>query len=323
MTATASTPAADASAPPAPVVGPVVLLLMAVAVASSAVTFIKLSQVDPFLLAGYRLVCAALVLSPVFFVLLHRHRHAYHWSHLRRSLLPALLLAVHFMSWNLAARWTTAPNGTLIVNLAPIAMPFFLWLFLREVLNRGEILGTLIAVGGLVLLKAGDFALGLDTLAGDVTAFLSMCVFAAYLTLGRKNRDFPSIWLYVIPLFFLAGLFCFAVGLPVVFFTGAEAVAGLGDIWLYPTREYIWILALTLIPTVIGHSGFNLSLRYLRGQVVTLCNTLQFVTASIIAYLVWGQAEAPSTVFFLAAPIVVAGAAISVRAQIKAADSGR
>ncbi|MGF1448816.1 MAG: DMT family transporter [Opitutales bacterium] len=316
------TPATETDGQPAPVVFPVLGLLLAVAVASSAVTFIKLSAVNPLLLAGYRLVLAALVLSPVFFVLLRKHREVYHWSHLRRSLTPALLLAVHFMSWNLAARWTTAPNGTLIVNLAPIAMPFFLWLFLREVLNRGEILGTVIAVGGLVLLKAGDFALGLDTLAGDVTAFLSMCVFAAYLTLGRKNRDFPSIWLYVIPLFFVAGLICFAVGVPVVLLTEAEAVTGQGDIWLYPKNEYIWILALTLIPTVIGHSVFNLALRRLRGQVVTLCNTLQFVSASAIAYFVWGEAEAPSTVFYFAAPIVVAGAVISVRAQIKAAESG-
>ncbi|MGF1483858.1 MAG: DMT family transporter [Opitutales bacterium] len=314
---TAATSGLALGSDPQPVVVPVLILMFGVVIASSAVTFIKLSNVNPILLAGYRLVLAALVLSPVFFNLRKRHRGVYGLDHLRRSIAPAILLAAHFITWNLAARWTTAPNGTLIVNLAPIAMPFFLYFFLREVLNRGEIIGTVIALGGLLLLKGGDFAIGKDTWRGDLMAFFSMCLFAAYMTLGRKNRDFPSIWLYVIPLFFISGLVCFAIGLPVVYLTPAEAVTGLGDLWLYPIREYVYILGLTLIPTIIGHSIFNLSLRRLRGQVVTLCNTGQFISASIIAYLVWGQAEAPSPMFFVAAPIVVTGVIVSVRAQMR------
>jgi drug/metabolite transporter (DMT)-like permease len=115
----------------------------------------------------------------------------------------------------------------------------------------------------------------------------------------------------------MAGLMCFAIGLPLVFLTGAEAVAGLGDVWVYPLGEYIPILGLTLIPTVVGHSMFNLALRRLRGQVVSLCNLGQFIPASLIAYAVWGAAEQPSPVFYFAVPIVVSGAILSIRAQAR------
>src|SRR5690606_10172094 len=105
-----------------------------------------------------------------------------------------------------AARLTFAAQATLIVNLVPVAMPFFLYSIVGERINRTEIIGTAIAIGGLVLLTAHDAFAGNGTLFGNALSFGSMLLFAWYLALGRLNRHFPSLWLYVVPIYLQAGV---------------------------------------------------------------------------------------------------------------------
>src|SRR5210317_1848569 len=86
-------------------------LLFGVFACSTAVILIKASTVHPLLLCGYRQVMAALILLPLFVRDLRRHRGTYTWHHLRRVLLPASMLAAHFVSWTVGARLTAAANA--------------------------------------------------------------------------------------------------------------------------------------------------------------------------------------------------------------------
>ena len=72
------------------------------------------------------------------------------------------------------------------------------------------------------------------------------------------------------------------------------------------------MVALAAIPTVCGHSLLNAAMRRIRGQIVSLCNVSQFVFASIMGFLLFG--EAPRALFYLASSIVVAGVVIVVMA---------
>lgn len=277
------------------------LLFLGVYACSTSAIFIRMSATDPFVLTALRLLIAFLFLLPVFLAQLRRHPGSFTGAHLRRTHAPALVLALHLMSWTLGARMTVVAQATLIVNLVPIALPFFLLWIAREKVNRAEVAGTALAVVGLMTLSIKDAVSGGGSIAGDAMCFVSMLLFALYLALGRKNRDFPSIWLYVIPVYGQAALVCLLAALP-----------RLSTFQSGSLREWSIMVALAAIPTVCGHSLLNAAMRRIRGQIVSLCNVSQFVFASIMGFLLFG--EAPRALFYLASSIVVAGVVIVVMA---------
>jgi drug/metabolite transporter (DMT)-like permease len=278
------------------------LLFLGVLACSTSAVFIRESTTDPFVLTAFRLVIAFVLLLPVLFAQLRRHRGLFTREHLRRTHAPAVVLAFHLILWTLGARMTAVAPATLIVNLVPIALPFFLLWLASERINRAEIAGTVLAVLGLLILSARDTMRGGGTLAGDAVCLLSMLLFGLYLALGRRNRDFPSIWLYVIPVYGQAALICLLVALPRIrtFDVGSA-------------REWALMAGLGVVPTVCGHSLLNAAMRGIRGQIVSLCNVSQFVFAGVMGYVLFG--EIPRGMFYLASAIVVAGVAIVVLAM--------
>lgn len=276
-------------------------LLFGVFACSVSVILIKASEAHAMIIPPARLLLAVVALTPLFFLELRRHRATYTTAHLRRTTIPALVLALHFISWTYGARTTYSAQATLIVNLVPIAIPFFLHSLVGEKINRTEIIGTAIAIAGLLLLNAHDAFSGIGNLLGNLVCFGSMLLFAWYLALGRANRDFPSLWLYVIPVYFQAGLFSLLAAIPWL------------DTFAWSSfREWSLLAGLAVIPTIIGHSLLNHSLRHVRGQVVSLCNSAQFVFAGLMAFFLFR--ETPTALFLTAAAIVCIGIAIVILA---------
>jgi drug/metabolite transporter (DMT)-like permease len=279
------------------VVLPALSLLLGIFACSTSVILIKESTLDPMLLSSARLLLAAVCLSPWFARAYARHPE-FGARGLKRALLPGVVLALHFMSWVVGARATLAVNASLIVNMIPLAMPFWLFLFADERVTRSELAGTGLGLLGLAVLSVADFRAGNAT--GDLVCFGSMLLAALYMALGRRNRDVPSLFLYVVPLYAVAGLVCLVAGLPHVA-TLARVTA----------HEAALVLGLTLVPTIIGHSLINRAMKHFRGVVVTVCNLGQFVLAGFNAWVVFG--EVPDAAFWPAAGLVVAGAAVALR----------
>lgn len=279
--------------------GHILLLMLGVFGGACSIVFIRYSTLHPILLGSYRLIAAALLLLPVFFRELKKGEHKLTFSLVRPSILPGILLGLHFIFWNTGANLTTAANATLIVNMVPIAMPFFAFFLYREVINLPEILGTILAIGGLVILGLSDIHIGRDTVLGDVSCFIAMVFAAAYLALGRRNNRGESIWIYIVPLYIVGGVFCFAVSL---FFTRPFA-----DLSLLNTGM---VLGLAVFSTIVGHTIFNISMRKLRSQLVTLINLLQIFYGALLGFLFFG--EVPNRAFAIALPVILAGTVLSI-----------
>ena len=278
------------------------ILLLGVIACSTAVIFIKMSAVDPVRMSAYRLLIAAAALTPVFLRDYAAHRGSFAFSEVRKSAWPGVLLALHFITWIVGVKMTTATNSSLIVNLTPAILPFFAFFISRDRLNRAEIAGTAIALAGALLLTADDFSVSREYFAGDMMCLLSMVFFAWYLALGRVNRTAPTVWLYLVPLYWIAGLVCLPFGL-----MRAEA-AGLA--W-WP-RELLLMLALGLVPTVVGHSALNWAVRHIPPQTASLVNLSQFMFSAVQAWFFFG--EVPRPLFYASCALLIAGAAVAIRA---------
>ncbi|MEM6328941.1 MAG: DMT family transporter [Planctomycetota bacterium] len=284
----------------------ILLLLVGVLACSVSVIFIKQSGVDAVLLSGLRLAVAAAVLAPVCAIDLRRHRAKMTWRHAAWPAVPGLVLAAHFITWIIGARLTPAANSTLIVNIVPVVMPVLLWAFARERLSRAEAAATLIVSAGLAVLFAADFRVSGDHFRGDAVCFGSMLLLAVYLALGRRFRHHPTVWLYLAPLYATAAAACLVVW---AVQSGDPAAAWAAINW---RAEWPWVIALGLVPTVIGHSLLNNAMRRLRGQTVSLLVMTQFIFAGVIAYATLG--EAPDWTFYPASLAVAAGGVVAALA---------
>jgi drug/metabolite transporter (DMT)-like permease len=210
-------------------------------------------------------------------------------------------MGLHFASWMTGARMANPTNASLIVNMMPAVMPIFLFAIVRERVTKPELLGTGLAMIGVCVLGALDFHISAENFTGDLICFGSMLIFCVYLTLGRKNRHFATIWLYVVPLYFFGGLLFLILGLII-----EPSVA-------WSLKEVLLIVALVVFPTVIGHSILNYSIKHMRGQLVGIINLFQFAFVAVMAWLV-GE-KTPEWTIIPAAVFVLTGAIIVVRSQ--------
>jgi drug/metabolite transporter (DMT)-like permease len=279
-----------------------ILLIFGVFCGSTAVIMIKASDEHPLLVASYRLLVAAAALLPFFIRDLKYTAAPYGWKQVGWSALPAVALAVHFMSWVIGARMTQVANASLIANLTPVAMPFFVWIFFSERINRQEIIGTLFTLAGLIILTSSNFQVSKTNFIGDLICFGSMLAFAFYLALGRKNGSRISLWLYMVPLYLIAGIICFLCALPFI-----------NPIKSYTLANLLYMVGLGLIPTVLGHTILNYSLKTFRGQVVSVTNLTQPLFAGFLGFFIFH--EAPKTVFYGAAGLIITGVIIVLLAS--------
>ena len=133
------------------------LVVFGVLTAASSVLLIKASTLEPAVLASGRLLLATLVLLPFWWKEVRPLKRRDFWASVSPSVVPGIFLGLHFIGWNAGARATLAGNGSLIVNMVPLVMPFLAWGFLKETLTVRERTGTVIALLGLVVLGWGDY----------------------------------------------------------------------------------------------------------------------------------------------------------------------
>ncbi|MDR3575555.1 MAG: DMT family transporter [Anaerolineaceae bacterium] len=270
------------------------LLFFGVFCMSTAIIMIKASTEQPLLVASYRLLVAALVLSPFFFRDLRTYRASYGWKQLKSSVVPAVILAVNFIAWVIGARMTQVASASLISNLTPVAMPFFLYAFYKEKITHREVVGTIFTLAGLVVLSGSSLSLSKTNFFGDLICLLSMFTFVTYMAIGRKNSSQMTLWLYLVPLYFIAGLICLICSLPFI-----------NPIKAYTLPNILYMLGLGLIPTVFGHTILNYSMKYIRGQVVSVTNLSQPIFSSILGFFIFG--ERPQAVLYFSAAFILVG----------------
>jgi len=73
----------------------------------------------------------------------------------------------------------------------------------------------------------------------------------------------------------------------------------------YSYNEYMLLFLLGLVPTVVGHSIFNYSVRYIRPTIVACFPLGEPIIASIIAFILFN--EALNLSIFIGGPLILFG----------------
>lgn len=291
----------------------VFVLLAGLLAISFASIFIRVAQnlgMPSLLIASGRLGIAALALTP--FAL------SRHWADLRglnrRSLMLAAasgaLLAIHFATWIASLEYTTVLVSVVLVTTSPLWVAVLEVVFLRVSLKRLVVIGLLIAVVGGVLIGLGGgsgMEFGKNPVLGSLLAMTGAIAIAVYLVIGRSLRAqlplLPYIWL-------VYG--AAAIALLLALLVSGTPVSG------YPVEGWIMVLALALIPQLIGHTSLNYTLRYLSATFVSLATQMEPIGSAIAAFVILG--ERPTPVQILGSITILAGVILASYGQAQNSD---
>ena len=281
---------------------PYVLMALAVFCVSLGSILVRMAQAPPLAVSFQRVSLASLMILPF-----AARETARSWPRLgsRRQLLLAvsgIALALHFATWIASLSYTTVAASVLIVNTAPLFSLAFSRLFLGETPGPVVLRAGLLALGGAVLIAAGDWTGGAGSLLGIGLALAGAITLAVYHVTGRGLREALPLRAYILVVWATA-----AVTLALM------AGAGHVELFEYPPRTLLAFLLLALVPTLAGHGLVNRVLRELPAPTVGLFMLGEPVGASLMAWLLFG--EVPSALTLAGGALVLAALAWIVRGE--------
>lgn len=275
------------------------IMMIGMAAGGAAVVFVKIGTINPVALASYRLLLSSIILFPWFIKDMKANDQPFQFRQIIPSLLPGVFLAGHFIFWIIGARMIPGAQASLITTMSTMFMPFLMYFMIREKITKWELMGSILALTGTFYLGLKDSHYAVEYLKGDILCFISMIFVTFYLAFARRYRKNTRLWFYMVPLYITGGLVCFFIAL----FSGADMIPRSNNDW-------ISILGLAVICTVVGHSINNYGMRKLRGQLVSLLNLTQILFASFLSFLVFG--EIPPVYFYPAAILILTGPLIVI-----------
>ena len=314
-------PANEASAARATPYRAYFVILLAVAATSSAAILIRFAldaDMPPLLIAAARLAIAALALTPL--ALRRHYGQAANLSRRDRSLiaLAGLCLAIHFTAWVSSLQFTTVLVSVVIVSTGPIWVAILEVLFLHIRLSRLVVAGLLMALAGGVIIGipissgaelaargADDFS---ATATGALLAWIGALSVSVYMLIGRVLRA----RLHVIPYVWLVYSVAAACAGAVILLTSTRVTG-------YAAEGYAVLLAMGLIPQLLGHSSLNYLLEYFPAALVSMFSQLEPMGSALLALALFR--ELPPEQQIAGSVIIVIGVLVASRGEIHQSQS--
>lgn len=298
-----------------PAFPPIIVLAIGILAVSTASLLIRFAQqtTSSLVIATARMTIAAMALAPV---ALLKHRHEYGLLRPRQRgliFLAGVFLAFHFASWITSLEYTTVASSVVLVTTAPLWVALFSPLILHEKLSKNMLLGLGIALTGSVIVSlssncqitnSGFTCSGFTSFfhgrafLGNLLALAGAFLSAGYLMIGRMSRGNLSLTPYTFGVYGTASLVLILLTV-----LTHQNVKGL------PPQTYIWLIALAVIPQLIGHTSFNWALKYLSAAYVSIALLGEPVGTVILAYLF--LRESPSVVEILGGVMILTGIFLS------------
>ncbi len=258
-------------------------------------------EASPFAIAFYRMLVASIVWTPAYWMgrVGHGKRNTVSRREIGLMILAGGFLCFHFATWISSLSYTTVASAVFLMLAQPIMVAIAAHFFLGERLNRVNILAFFTTIAGALLIFGGDLQLGPGFLRGDLLALIGAAGSGAYLFIARIVRPSRPGRSEGIPLYrYLPWVYWSAtIGLLILCIVTGERLGP------FTTQTWLALLALGLVPTVIGHSLFNWSLGYLPAFQVNIALVGEPIGASLLAFLL--LAEMPSSGLFWGASLMI------------------
>lgn len=200
-------------------------------------------------------------------------------KHRYNIILCGLFLSLHFISFFAALHFTSVSKTTLFGAMAPLFTALIEKVFLKRSWNRGMGIGLVLALTGAIALQKGKLASGGDDSAGVILALLAGLFLALLMVFAEKVRKDSDLFVFTRSLYGWAAIILLGLG------TSLDH-----NLFSFDGADYLWLILLGLIPTVLGHTLLYYSVRYVRPTIVSAVPLGEPVLASIMALLFFAEA---------------------------------
>ncbi|MDJ0802243.1 MAG: DMT family transporter [Desulfobacterales bacterium] len=269
-----------------PPVPPLLVLSLGVVAISFGAIFVRLAEAPALVTAAYRVGLASILLAPA-----ACWRSRTELAGIKRrdgvlALLAGFFLALHFATWIASLDYTSVANSVVLVNTNPIWVGLLGPFLTKEPLRRRTVGCILLSVIGAFIIGWGDVATGGMALYGDGLALAGGVCAAFYLLIGRNLRARVSLLAYIMLCYGSAAVFLWM------------AVLGLGfDFTGFSAATWAAFGGMAVFSQLVGHSSYNWALKWLRTSTVAISLLGEPIGASILAWLLFGEALTVAKLF--------------------------
>lgn len=260
----------------------------------------RASHSPSLVIAANRMLYTVLLLTPFTLGAILREVRTIPVKSLLLNLTSGVFLGLHFWSWIDSLQHTSVANSTILVNLHPIFILVIGRIFLKEKVDRTSILSTLIAISGSLLLIYHSLTHLSLNVRGDLMAVVGALTVSVYLTIGAQIRQHVSNKTYT----YIAYLTAFVTLLALSWPTQTQ-------VFSYPPSDILVFLGLAVVPTLLGHSLFNMSMKTLNPHFISMAILGEPIMASLWAYLLFSEKISP--IQWAGGMMIIAGLAIKIR----------
>ncbi|WP_299094896.1 DMT family transporter [uncultured Metabacillus sp.] len=265
---------------------PYIALVIGVIAVSTSAIFVKLTSAPAPVIAFYRLLFSTILIAPLFFWKCINEVKGMAKKDWVYSTIAGVLLAFHFILWFESLNFTSVASSVVLVTLQPLFSFIGTYLFFKEKVSGIAAVSGIIAIAGSVVISWGDFQISGLALFGDVLALAACAMITAYLLFGQGIRKRHSLTLYTFIVYGISSLtlliYCLIFQYPLA---------------PYPVTDWYYFLVLAIVPTLLGHSLFNWSIKWVSTNLVSVMILFEPVGAIILAYYVLGENVILSQVF--------------------------
>ncbi len=281
---------------------PYLALLIGMFAISTSAILIRHSSSEPLVIGTYRQAFATIIFFP--FILKDRAEEVRSQSTftLLEMSLTGILLGAHFSFFITSVKETSVAASVLLATCHVVYVAILGRFFFGETLSKKAILGTSIALCGILVLFGGDLLDNPGNFRGNFFAFLSGILAGLYYLSGRKLRKTISLQTYA----FVVYLFSFLTMFLVVLIQNLNYEN-------LPMSEIQLFLLMALIPTLLGHTMQNWALGYLPAYIVSISLLAEPIGSGLLAWLFFQ--EIPSFGVILGGLIVIAGLYVVILAE--------
>ncbi|MCR5826090.1 MAG: DMT family transporter, partial [Oscillospiraceae bacterium] len=260
----------------------VALVWLGVFCVSTASLFVRHSTAPSLVLAAYRKLFAAALLLPA--VLGSRERRQELRSIPRKTALwcalSGVFLAIHFWTYFLSVHHTTIAASQVLTGTEVLFVAAVMYLTGQERYGAWSKAGICLALLGSVLVAyaPGGLQLGGGALFGNLCGIVCAMMLASYSLIGVRVRKGLSNSVYNLLVYGVAAaVLCILIAFSPYSFTGYGAV------------NYLMGFLMAVFNSLLGHSIFNWSLKYLSPTLVSVIKLFQPVFSTTWAFLLLSE----------------------------------
>ncbi len=250
-----------------------VLTVALFAVSTSSIIARFLPEVSSIVISLWRLVFASIAVWLYSFL---KPQNKIKKQHIIPFILSGFFLGLHFICFYQAVKLTSIANATLLGITAPMFTLLIERFVFKKKFNKIVFIGFAVALIGTIMITGLNFSVTNASEFGKLFGLAAaLCIALVYL-LANKIRTDTSTVSYTRILYLMAAMFLFVIAS-----TNGENVFELSS------SDLLWLLALGLLPTILGHSLLYYGIKFTSPTIIASVPLGEPIIASILAWMIF------------------------------------